>query len=111
VSYSKLTILLWRMSFSFLTGLVCSGNLPPETRKEQARLFEDPTSGYDILVASDAIGKLYELCYLTDWRYQFNIVGMGLNLSIKRIVFTSVEKYDGVERRLLSSSVSCIICV
>jgi ATP-dependent RNA helicase SUPV3L1/SUV3 len=27
-----------------------------ETRAEQARLFNDPNSGYDVLVASDAIG-------------------------------------------------------
>ena len=32
------------------------GSLPPETRAQQARLFNDPTNDYDILVASDAIG-------------------------------------------------------
>jgi hypothetical protein len=37
--------------------VLCSGNLPPETRKEQARLFQDPDSGYNVLVASDAIGR------------------------------------------------------
>jgi ATP-dependent RNA helicase SUPV3L1/SUV3 len=35
---------------------VVYGNLPPETRAAQAKLFNDPDSGYDILVASDAIG-------------------------------------------------------
>ena len=64
---------------------VIYGNLPPIARKEQARLFSDPSSGYNILVATDA-------------------VGMGLNLSINRIVFTSIEKFDGQKRRLLSSS-------
>jgi len=59
--------------------------LPPNTRKEQARLFSDPSSGYNVLVATDA-------------------VGMGLNLSINRIVFTQIEKFDGQKRRLLSSS-------
>lgn len=49
------------------------GQLPPETRSQQARLFNDPTSGYDILVASDAIG-------------------MGLNLNIRRIIFHSLLK-------------------
>jgi len=28
------------------------GSLPPETRTEQARRFNDPNSGYDVLVAS-----------------------------------------------------------
>ena len=32
------------------------GSLPPEIRAQQARLFNDPNSDYDILVASDAIG-------------------------------------------------------
>lgn len=41
------------------------GSLPPETRAQQARLFNDPASDYDFLVASDA-------------------VGMGLNLFVPR---------------------------
>jgi Helicase conserved C-terminal domain len=55
---------------------VIYGSLPPSTRSEQARRFNDPDSGYDILVASDAIG-------------------MGLNLNIRRIIFNSVFKNDG----------------
>ena len=51
------------------------GALPPEVRAEQARLFNDPSNDYDFLVASDAIG-------------------MGLNLSIKRIIFHTVTKRD-----------------
>ncbi|KAF2143576.1 uncharacterized protein K452DRAFT_224808 [Aplosporella prunicola CBS 121167] len=54
------------------------GGLPPETRAAQARLFNDPDSGYDFLVASDAIG-------------------MGLNLSIKRIIFETTTKFNGVD--------------
>ena len=54
---------------------VIYGQLPPETRSKQARLFNDRSSGYDILVASDAIG-------------------MGLNLNIRRIIFHSVAKYS-----------------
>ena len=52
------------------------GNLPPETRASQARLFNDPDNEYDFLVASDAIG-------------------MGLNLDIKRIIFESTYKFNG----------------
>ena len=32
------------------------GGLPPETRKDQARLFNSPDNNYNILVATDAIG-------------------------------------------------------
>ena len=35
---------------------VVYGSLPPEIRAQQAKLFNDPDSDYDILVASDAIG-------------------------------------------------------
>ena len=49
------------------------GQLPPETRSEQARLFNEEDTGYDVLVASDAIG-------------------MGLNLNIRRIVLHTTVK-------------------
>eukprot|EP00978_Attheya_sp_CCMP212_P015637 scaffold40295_cov46-Attheya_sp.AAC.5 len=52
------------------------GALPPSTRADQAKKFNNQNSGYDILVASDAIG-------------------MGLNLSIKRIIFNSIYKSNG----------------
>lgn len=35
---------------------VIYGSLPPETRAQQARLFNDPDNEYDILIASDAVG-------------------------------------------------------
>ena len=65
------------------TGRKCCvvyGGLPPQTRREQASLFNDPTSGYDVMVASDA-------------------VGMGLNLNIRRIIFTELSKFDGTQVR------------
>lgn len=57
------------------------GALSPEVREREARRFASGDA--DILVATDAIG-------------------MGLNLPIQRVVFTAVEKYDGVERAQLS---------
>ena len=71
------------------SGLKCCviyGGLPPEARKGQAQLFSEPDSGFDVLVASDAIG-------------------MGLNLSIKRIIFSTTEKFDGRRRRQLFPAV------
>ncbi len=52
---------------------VIYGALPPETRSTQARLFNEDNTGYDILVASDAIG-------------------MGLNLNIRRTIFHTTAK-------------------
>ena len=56
--------------------------LPPSIRKSQATLFNQPNNDYDVLVATDA-------------------VGMGLNLSIGRVIFESMEKFDGSKRRAL----------
>ncbi|RZB46106.1 DExH-box ATP-dependent RNA helicase DExH18, mitochondrial isoform B [Glycine soja] len=55
---------------------VIYGALPPETRRQQASLFNDQSNEYDVLVASDA-------------------VGMGLNLNIRRVIFNSLAKYNG----------------
>jgi ATP-dependent RNA helicase SUPV3L1/SUV3 len=63
---------------------VVYGALPPETRREQARRFNEDTDGYNVLVATDAIG-------------------MGLNLAIKRVVFSQVEKFDGTKVRPLTA--------
>ena len=78
---------LKRLIEKYLALKVCIiyGSLPPEVRRQQAELFNDPNSGYDILVASDAIG-------------------MGLNLNIARVVFAKLEKYDGVVNRALTPS-------
>jgi ATP-dependent RNA helicase SUPV3L1/SUV3 len=79
VSFSVLGIHALRREVERKTGRKCAivyGSLPPETRAQQARLFNDPDNEYDFLVASDAIG-------------------MGLNLSIKRVIFESTMKSNG----------------
>ncbi len=71
VAFSREQIYNIKRSIEVNTNLkacVIYGGLPPETRKSQATLFNDFESGYDVLVASDA-------------------VGLGLNLNIKRIIF------------------------
>ncbi|XP_015888107.2 DExH-box ATP-dependent RNA helicase DExH16, mitochondrial [Ziziphus jujuba] len=62
---------------------VVYGSLPPETRTRQATMFNDASSEFDVLVASDAIG-------------------MGLNLNISRIIFSTMTKFDGTEMRELT---------
>ncbi|KAF9955365.1 RNA helicase [Mortierella alpina] len=86
VTFSRKNIFLLKKAIEAETGLRCAvayGSLPPESRSLQAKLFNDPKSGYDVLVASDAIG-------------------MGLNLNIRRIIFEAVEKFDGTVVRTLS---------
>ncbi|KAH9764896.1 DExH-box ATP-dependent RNA helicase DExH16 [Citrus sinensis] len=54
-----------------------------EIYRLKATRFNDASSEFDVLVASDAIG-------------------MGLNLNISRIIFSTMKKFDGVELRDLT---------
>lgn len=59
------------------------GALSPEVRRTESKRFCDGEA--DILVATDAIG-------------------MGLNLPIRRVIFSSVEKFDGVAGRKINAT-------
>ncbi|MDA9748770.1 helicase-related protein [Pelagibacteraceae bacterium] len=62
---------------------VVLGSLSPRTRNAQVEIYE--SNKVDYLVATDAIG-------------------MGLNLNINHVCFTSLEKYDGRYNRNLNPS-------
>ncbi|KAF5386983.1 hypothetical protein D9615_002048 [Tricholomella constricta] len=88
VTFSRSNIFAIKRRIESMTSMRCAvvyGMLPPEIRSEQAALFNDPDSGYDVIIGSDAIG-------------------MGLNLKIRRIIFEAVRKWDGVRDRPLSTS-------
>ena len=59
------------------------GALSPEVRRTESERFSSGAA--DILVATDAIG-------------------MGLNLPIRRILFSNTHKFDGVASRLLNAT-------
>lgn len=76
VTFSRSSIFGIKRLVEERTGLRCAvvyGRLPPEVRSEQAALFNDPNSGYDVIIGSDAIG-------------------MGLNLYVF-FPFTSLKTY------------------
>lgn len=86
VSFSRVGLHALKAGIEKATGKKCAivyGALPPESRAQQAALFNDPDNDYDFLAASDAIG-------------------MGLNLEIKRVVFETVAKHDGMKVRGLT---------
>jgi ATP-dependent RNA helicase SUPV3L1/SUV3 len=88
IIFSRVGIHAMKADVERVTGKRCAvvyGSLPPETRAQQAELFNTPDNDYDFLVASDA-------------------VGMGLNLSIKRVIFESVSKHDGTAFRVIRPS-------
>ncbi|OBT78170.1 hypothetical protein VF21_02661 [Pseudogymnoascus sp. 05NY08] len=83
ILFSRVAIHAMKKEVERATGKRCAvvyGSLPPETRAQQAALFNDPDNEYDYLVASDA-------------------VGMGLNLAIRRVIFESLSKFDGKSHR------------
>lgn len=59
------------------------GALSPEVRRHESERFCNGSA--QILVATDAIG-------------------MGLNLPIRRVIFTSIRKFDGAASRLLNAT-------
>ncbi|CAN1129128.1 DExH-box ATP-dependent RNA helicase DExH16, mitochondrial [Linum perenne] len=86
VTFSRREIYKLKKRIETGANHLCSvvyGSLPPETRTRQATMFNDASSELDVLVASDAIG-------------------MGLNLNISRIIFSTMKKFDGVEMRNLT---------
>lgn len=77
VAFSQKRIYDFRKFIEEKKGWKCSvvyGKLPSNIRLEQAQLFNQGRN--KILIASDAIG-------------------MGMNLNIQRIVFSSLSKFDG----------------
>ncbi|KAG5721392.1 hypothetical protein E4T56_gene12928 [Termitomyces sp. T112] len=88
VTFARSNIFKVKSAIEAQTPLRCAvvyGRLPPEIRSEQAALFNDPNSGYDVLIGSDAIG-------------------MGLNLKIRRVIFEATSKYHGTRDAPLSIS-------
>jgi ATP-dependent RNA helicase SUPV3L1/SUV3 len=88
IGFSRKEIYRLKQSIETATQQKCSivyGNLPPEARKTQASSFNDPSGEAKILVGTDAIG-------------------MGLNLNIGRVVFSSIRKFDGVQERVLTDA-------
>jgi ATP-dependent RNA helicase SUPV3L1/SUV3 len=85
IAFSKKNVLAIaaRLSELGIKASVIYGSLPPESRKEQVRLFNEGET--TVVVSTDAIG-------------------MGLNLPIRRIIFTEVEKFDGQSYRYLNVS-------
>ncbi len=84
VAFTRADVLRLRASLS-RTHRVATiyGALSPEVRRAEAARFRSGAA--DVLVATDAIG-------------------LGLNLPIRRVLFSTLEKYDGRSRRPLTAS-------
>lgn len=99
VAFSRRELYAIKNKIELSTNYKCAvvyGGLPPETRISQAQMFNrsrDATpqldnngnelQSADIMVATDAIGY-------------------GLNLNIRRIIFSKTTKFDGTEQRPLT---------
>jgi ATP-dependent RNA helicase SUPV3L1/SUV3 len=85
VAFSRRDVLMLRDQIAQAghTVSVIYGALPPEVRHREAERFA--VGAADVLVATDAIG-------------------MGLNLPIRRVLFSTLTKFDGTDDRELSVS-------
>ena len=85
VAFSRRDVLMLRdqVAANGKTVSVIYGALPPEVRRREAERFAQGQS--QVLVATDAIG-------------------MGLNLPIRRVLFSTLTKFDGEADRPLSVS-------
>lgn len=84
ILYSRREVLDYALNLENLgiSASVIYGALPYEARKNQVDLYKNGQT--DIVVSTDAIG-------------------MGLNLPIRRIIFAADEKFDGTQKRTLTS--------
>ncbi|MDB6174070.1 MAG: helicase [Chthoniobacteraceae bacterium] len=83
ISFSRRDVLAWKQTLGASECAAVYGSLSPEVRREEARRF---TAGDAKLVsATDAIG-------------------MGLNLPVKTVVFTTLNKWDGEKEITLGAS-------
>jgi len=82
IAFSRRDVLNWATNIAEAGFRVATiyGNLSPEVRRAQAQRFRDGDA--DIVVATDAIG-------------------MGLNLPVARVVFTTAKKFDGISEDIL----------
>lgn len=88
IAFSRREVHALRHQIEATSGKRCAvvyGSLPPAARSQQALLFNKPRSGVNVLAASDA-------------------VGMGLNLAIRRVIFTKMTKFDGRKERALTAA-------
>jgi len=83
IAFSRRDVLNWATTIAGAGFRVATiyGNLSPEVRRAQAQRFRDGEA--DIVVATDAIG-------------------MGLNLPVARVVFTTAKKFDGISEDILA---------
>lgn len=83
ISFSRRDVLSWKQTLGASECAAVYGALSPEVRREEARRFVAGEAR--IVSATDAIG-------------------MGLNLPVKTIVFTTLNKWDGEKEVVLSDS-------
>ncbi|KAJ3248978.1 hypothetical protein HDU78_008364 [Chytriomyces hyalinus] len=72
-------------SLGNVKAAISYGNLPLECRAEQAKLFNGLNSGYDVLIAAD-------------------VLELGQNLNVRRIIFERVDKDNGADYQPLTVS-------
>jgi Suv3-like DEXQ box helicase/helicase-like protein/degradasome RNA helicase subunit len=83
ISFSRRNVLEWKQQIGEERCAAVYGALSPEVRREEARRFADKQ--VEFVSATDAIG-------------------LGINLPIHTVVFTTLRKWDGTKNTVLSQA-------
>jgi ATP-dependent RNA helicase SUPV3L1/SUV3 len=83
ISFSRRKVLEWKQQIGEDRCAAVYGALSPEVRREEARRFAD--NEVEFVSATDAIG-------------------LGINLPIRAVVFTTLQKWDGTKDTVLSQA-------
>ena len=117
VAFSRRDLFKAKHQIESATGLRCGviyGALPPQIRRDMAKRFnQHTTTGGNSAVAttapsdssaSSSPGAPSVPMEPVDVLVATDAVGMGLNLAIRRMVFSALDKFDGTCRRPLNIS-------
>jgi ATP-dependent RNA helicase SUPV3L1/SUV3 len=113
VAFSRSRIFGIKEDIEKKSGLRCAvvyGKLPPEVRSEQAALFNDTDSGFDVIIGSDAIGmglNLYVFFFSLSTLPLYMFLIQTSFRKIRRIIFDQINKSDG-QGHLIPLSISQI---
>ncbi|CRH00901.1 ATP dependent DEAD-box helicase, putative [Plasmodium relictum] len=107
ITFSRSNIMLLKKKLEKLNKrvFVIYGNLPPESKKKQIELFNyycQINKENNKCDHTDLDDKKKKKDYMSDKNNEketiliaTDVIGMGLNICIKRIIFYSLKKYDG----------------
>lgn len=110
ITFSRNSIMMLKNRLERLNKrvFVIYGSLPPELKRSQVELFNGCCAQQEKIEQVDEIPKA-EVPFSNDKKKETiliatDVIGMGVNINIRRIIFYSLQKFDGDKLRHLYAS-------